>query len=164
MPLTCSYTMLQSSCNTPIQLVSVYPSLADCYYRITMHLTRWTINEITSIPYEFGKSRAICQNFPRQYSQIHRNVYGIHTDCCLFAKFFLANSFYLHGLPKFPLPNISCVTYIKMPSVVLYTKWNYIVFLLFVHFDNSVYNGDVPSFNVEHNDLSYSDRIIMKVG
>ena len=27
----------------------------------------------------------------------------------LFAKIFLTNSFYLYGLPKFSLPNISCV-------------------------------------------------------
>ena len=29
------------------------------------------------------------------------NVFGICTDCSLFAKFFLANSFYLNGWPKF---------------------------------------------------------------
>ena len=33
-----------------------------------------------------------------------------------------------------------------------------------MHFDNPVYNGDVPSFNVEHYNLSYSDGIIMQVG
>ena len=37
-------------------------------------------------------------------TNIHRyteNVFGIYTDCSLFAKFFLTNSFYLYGLPKF---------------------------------------------------------------
>ena len=37
-------------------------------------------------------------------TNIHRyaeNVYGICTDCRLFAKFFLTNSFYLYGSPKF---------------------------------------------------------------
>lgn len=33
-----------------------------------------------------------------------------------------------------------------------------------MNFDNSVYNGDVPSFNVEHNYLSHSDGVIMQVG
>ena len=37
----------------------------------------------------------------------------ICTDCSLFAKCFLANRFYLYGLPKFPLPNISHVWYIE---------------------------------------------------
>ena len=30
-----------------------------------------------------------------------KNVFAICTDCILFANFFLANSLYLHGLPKF---------------------------------------------------------------
>ena len=37
-------------------------------------------------------------------ANIHRyteTVFGICTNCCLFAKFFLANSFYLYGSPKF---------------------------------------------------------------
>ena len=36
-------------------------------------------------------------------TNIHRyteNLYGICTDCCLFAKFFLTNSFYLNGSSK----------------------------------------------------------------
>ena len=39
------------------------------------------------------------------------NVFGICTDCSLFAKFFLANSLYLYGLPKFPLPEFSITVY-----------------------------------------------------
>ena len=41
------------------------------------------------------------------FTTIHRyteNVFGICTDCSLFAKFFLADNFYLYGSP-----NISCV-------------------------------------------------------
>ena len=41
-------------------------------------------------------------------ANIHRytkNVFGICTDCNLFAKFFLANSSYLYGLPNFPHQN-----------------------------------------------------------
>ena len=37
-------------------------------------------------------------------ANIHRytkNVFGICTDCSLFAKFFLTNSFYLYGLPVY---------------------------------------------------------------
>ena len=37
-------------------------------------------------------------------TNIHRyteNVFGICTDCSLFTKVFLANSFYLYGSPKF---------------------------------------------------------------
>jgi len=35
---------------------------------------------------------------------------------------------------------------------------------LFMNLDDSVYNGNVPSFNVEHNNLSYSDWVILQVG
>ena len=37
-------------------------------------------------------------------TNIHRyieNVFGICTDCSLFAKLFLTNSFYLYGSPKY---------------------------------------------------------------
>ena len=36
-----------------------------------------------------------------------KNVFGICTNCSLFAKFFLTNSFYLYGLPKFSPTNYS---------------------------------------------------------
>ena len=54
---------------------------------------------------EFGESQATV--FAKIFlANIHRyteNVFGISTDftCSLFAKFFLANSFYLYGSPKF---------------------------------------------------------------
>ena len=37
-------------------------------------------------------------------TKIHKyteNVFGIFTDCSLFTKFFLTNSFHLYGLPIF---------------------------------------------------------------
>ena len=47
-----------------------------------------------------------CDLFAKIFlTNIHRcteNVFGICTDCSLFPKFFLANNFYLYGLPKFP--------------------------------------------------------------
>ena len=49
-----------------------------------------------------GRSRQIVSHSPKFSSPIFTgNVYGICTDCCLFANFFLANSFYHHGSPKF---------------------------------------------------------------
>jgi len=33
-----------------------------------------------------------------------------------------------------------------------------------MNLDYSVYNGDVPSFNVEHDYLSYPDWVILQVG
>ena len=37
------------------------------------------------------------------------NVFGIYTDCSLFATFLLANSFYLYGSPKiFPAKYFLC--------------------------------------------------------
>ena len=44
----------------------------------------------------------------------HQNLFGICTDFSLFVKFFLINSFYLYGSPKFPPPNISHVRYIAI--------------------------------------------------
>ena len=43
---------------------------------------------------------AIHQNFPRQYSDTLK-MYVAYALTSLFAKFFLANSFYLCGSPKF---------------------------------------------------------------
>ena len=48
---------------------------------------------------EFGKLWAII--FLANIHRYTENVYGIYIDCCLFAKFFLANSFYLYGSQKF---------------------------------------------------------------
>ena len=52
---------------------------------------------------------------------IHRymeKVYGI-SYCCLFAKFFLANSFNLHGLPEFsPTKYFMCTVYLHVQSQV----------------------------------------------
>ena len=45
---------------------------------------------------------------------IHRyteNVLGICTDCRLFAKIFLANSFYLYGSPRF--------SHVRMVSITM---------------------------------------------
>ena len=54
-------------------------------------------------------------------TNIHRyteNVFGICTDCSLFAKFFLANNFYLYGLPKFsPTKYFLCTVYCKLFEV-----------------------------------------------
>ena len=63
-----------------------------------------------------GKKLENCERFAKIFlTNIHRymeKLYcGICTDCSLFTKFFLANSFYLYGSPKFSLPNISCVQY-----------------------------------------------------
>ena len=54
----------------------------------------------------FGRANLVnCEPFAKIFHAIiHRyteNVYGICTGCFLFPKFFLANSFYLYGLPKF---------------------------------------------------------------
>ena len=58
-------------------------------------------------------------------TNIHRyteNVYGISTDCCLFAKFFLANSFYLHGLPTkyFPCMVVNLESQVPRPVCLVY--------------------------------------------
>ena len=45
-----------------------------------------------------GKSWAICVTNIHRYT---KSVFGICTDCNLFAKFFLTNSFYLYSSPKF---------------------------------------------------------------
>ena len=39
--------------------------------------------------------------FPTNIHRYTKNVFGVCTDCSLFAKFFHANSFYLYSLPKF---------------------------------------------------------------
>ena len=69
---------------------------------------------------KFGKSWAIWKKFPHQYSQIHQNVFGVCTDFSLFAKFFLANSFYLYGLPKIsPAKVFACTVYLlSLPSLL----------------------------------------------
>ena len=58
-------------------------------------------------------------------ANIHRyteNVFGIYTDCSLFAKFFLTNSFYLYGLPKvFPAKYFPCMVLQSLiQDIVLY--------------------------------------------
>ena len=48
---------------------------------------------------------------------IHRyteSVFDICTHCNLFANFFLANTSYLYGSPKFPLPKFSLVLYLYL--------------------------------------------------
>ena len=42
------------------------------------------------------------------------SVFGICTHCNLFANFFLANTSYLYGSPKFPLPKFSLVLYLYL--------------------------------------------------
>ena len=41
------------------------------------------------------------KNFLTNIHRYTENVFGIYTDCSLFTKFFLTNSFYLYGLSKF---------------------------------------------------------------
>ena len=65
---------------------------------------------------EFGKSNlANHELFTIIFlTNIHRyteNVFGISTDCSLFAKFFLAG-FYLYGLPNFSSLKFSHVQYV----------------------------------------------------
>ena len=50
------------------------------------------------------------------FTDIPKNVFDVCTDCSLFTKTFLTNSCYLYGLPKFPLPYISHVLYVKVTS------------------------------------------------
>ena len=56
---------------------------------------------------------------------IHRHTenilnFGICTDCSIFAKFFLTNSFYLYGSPNFPPPKLSRVRYTVTRVYILY--------------------------------------------
>ena len=45
--------------------------------RNTIHGKNWQVWQIVSYS-------PIHQNFPRQYSHIHRNVFGICTDCAVY--------------------------------------------------------------------------------
>ena len=45
-----------------------------------------------------GENWAICLTSIHWFKE---NLYGIWIDCCLFTKFSLTNSLYLHGSPKF---------------------------------------------------------------
>ena len=63
---------------------------------------------------KFGKLWGIHQNFP---SQIHQNVFSICTDCSLFAKFFLSNSFYLYDSPKFSYVRYTYRNLLKLESL-----------------------------------------------
>ena len=50
------------------------------------------------------------------FANIHRytkNVFGVCTDCSLFTKIFLTNSFTCMIRQNFTLPNISCVQYTR---------------------------------------------------
>ena len=71
---------------------------------------------------KIGESLAICQNFPRQYSQIHWNVFGIFisTDFKLIRQIF--PMFYLYSLPKF-----SCVRYNMRFSVRMKISWTHTI-------------------------------------
>ena len=61
----------------------------------TVHRKIWQGKNIG----EFGKLWE--KIFVANIHRYRKNVFDIHTDCSsLFAKFFLANSFYLYGLPK----------------------------------------------------------------
>ena len=80
-------------------------------------------SELPTVQWKFCQRKKLANLVNREpfakifLANIHRyteNVYSIITDCCLFTKFFLANSFYLHGLPKFSTPNISCVWYSQL--------------------------------------------------
>ena len=89
-------------------------------YAISWGIHQTLVSDNTLVSYtgnfgtgKIGESWAIRQNFPRQYSQL---AYGICTDCCIFTKFFFANSFYLHGSP-----NISPAKY--FPCTVFEACW-----------------------------------------
>ena len=81
-----------------------------------------------------GEKLANCEPSAKIFlANIHRymeNVYGICTDHCLSAKFFFANSFYLHGSPKF-----SPAKY--FPCMVLYLFWFHL------------YNQEIHEFNIK---------------
>ena len=64
-------------------------------------------------------SRQTMSYFPK-FTDTPINVFGICTDWGLFTKFFLTNTFYLYGLPKFSPPNISCVRYMQTRKYCLY--------------------------------------------
>ena len=61
---------------------------------------------------EFGKLSAFTEIFLANIHRYTENVFIICTNCSLFTKFVLANSFYLYSLLKFPPANISCAWYI----------------------------------------------------
>ena len=55
-------------------------------------------------------------------ANIHRytiNIFGICTDCSLFTKYFLANSFYLYSLPVKYL--LCTVTVSHFPTILMYS-------------------------------------------
>ena len=71
---------------------------------------------------------ANCEPFAKFFANIHRyteNVYGICTDCCLFANFFLANSFYLNDSPEFfPAKYFPCTITVLLKKHIL--KYNFV--------------------------------------
>ena len=78
---------------------------AHIYYTVhKKHLAEEKLVNLT-MSYVFANS-----NYFHRYTE---NVFGIWTDCNLFTKFFLANSFYLYGSPKFsPAKYFPCVVYV----------------------------------------------------
>ena len=74
---------------------------------------------------EFSKSWAIRQNTPCQYSQIPQKCiwHVMCTDCSLFAKFFLANSFHLYSLSNLSSPNIFHVEYSLCDIITHHKHW-----------------------------------------
>ena len=80
-------------------------STTTVHGKILVREKNWWIRRIVSHSPKFSSSI---------FSDTRKTVYGIFTDCCLFAKCFLTNSFYLHGLPKFsPAKYFPCMVAIN---------------------------------------------------
>ena len=76
-----------------------------------------TVHRKILVGEKIGKSWTICQKFPHQYSDTLKTYLAYtYTDCSPFTKFFLANGFYLYGLPTF-----SRVRYVFLLLLYVYT-------------------------------------------
>ena len=75
--------------------------------------------------------RIICQNFLANIHKYIKNIFGICTDCNLFTKFFLANSSYLYGLPKF--------SHVQYLYLYLNTSKNTCILLKYFSQNNAMY-------------------------
>ena len=81
----------------------------------------------------------IRQNFPRRYTE---NIYAICTDCCLSAKIFLANSFYLYDYPKFsPTKYFLCTGILKGGHYKYSILWKFHRFYTFCMFVKLLYES-----------------------
>ena len=72
---------------------------------------------------KFDESWVIHQKFSSPISTDTPKMYfGICTDCSLFTKLFLTNSFYLYGLPKFSPTKYFPCTYSTQTQLNMYTS------------------------------------------